>query len=275
MSKEETLRDRVRQKYAGIATGMTNGCCGSASCCTATVSADELVAGMGYDAADVHTLPDGINMGLSCGNPVAVASLKAGETVLDIGCGGGFDVFQAGPRVGATGRIIGVDMTEEMLTKARNAQSWYHKHTGLDNVEFRHGTMEALPVDDGTVDVILSNCVINLSCDKAQAWREIFRVLRQGGRVAISDIALLRPLPPVIAQSVEALVGCVAGAMLLEETRAILTQCGFSQIETRVKPGYVASLRETPLYREIEAALPEGATLPEFIASVEIVAAKP
>ena len=157
-------------------------------------------------------------MGLSCGNPNALAALQPGEVVLDLGAGGGFDVFIAGKKVGATGRAIGVDMTAEMLGKARKNIAAYRERTGLDNVEFRLGEIEHLPLADNSVDAVISNCVINLSPDKPQVWREIARVLKPGGRVAVSDLALLKPLPPAVLESVEALVGCVAGAVLVSDT---------------------------------------------------------
>ena len=172
-------------------------------------------------------------MGLSCGNPNALAALKPGEVVLDLGAGGGFDVFIAGRKVGPTGRAIGVDMTPEMLAKARKNIAAYRERTGLDNVEFRLGEIEHLPVADASVDVVISNCVINLSPDKPQVWREIARVLKPGGRVAVSDLALLKPLPPAVVERVEALVGCVAGAVLVSETERMAREAGLVEIVTQ------------------------------------------
>ena len=270
----EDLQAVVRQKYAEIAVGTAQGCCGGTSCCGVFSNADDLAQGIGYDAGALDALPAGMNMGLSCGNPLALASLCSGDVVLDIGCGGGFDVFQAGPRVGDAGRVIGVDMTEAMIAKACKALPWYHSHSGLDNVAFRLGTMEALPVDDASVDVVLSNCVINLSADKAQTWKEIFRVLRPGGRLSVSDIALRRPLPASIKQSVEALVGCVAGAMLLTDTLAIMQQTGFTHIKVQEKEEYISSLQDNPLYSHIASCLPPNTSLHDFIVSADIVAQK-
>lgn len=167
--KKEQIREAVREGYGKIAK--TGGTCGSASCC-GSGAAEQVARTVGYSEAELATLPEGANMGLSCGNPTALASLQAGEVVLDLGSGGGFDVFIAGPKVGPTGRAIGVDMTPDMVSKARQGLAAYHKHTGFDNLEFRLGEIEHLPVADASVDVVISNCVLNLSPDKAQVWRE-------------------------------------------------------------------------------------------------------
>jgi ubiquinone/menaquinone biosynthesis C-methylase UbiE len=215
-------------------------------------------------------------MGLSCGNPTAIAALTPGQVVLDLGSGGGFDCFLAGPKVGPTGRIIGVDMTPDMLAKARRNIASYRQRTGLDNVEFRLGEIEHLPVADNSVDVVISNCVINLSPDKPQVWRDIARVLKPGGKVAVSDLALLRPLPQAIRQMADALVGCIAGAVMVEEYRAMIEAAGLSNIELKLKPEYVASLSEfqDPLYRKIAEALPAGTTAADFITSIDVTAGK-
>jgi AhpD family alkylhydroperoxidase len=215
-------------------------------------------------------------MGLSCGNPAALAALKPGEVVLDLGSGGGFDVFIAGRKVGATGRAIGVDMTPEMLAKARHNTTGYHKETGLDNVEFRLGEIEHLPVADNSVDVIISNCVINLSPAKPQVWREMARVLKPGGRVAVSDMALLKPLPPEVLKVVEALVGCVAGAALVSDTERMAREAGLTDIVLKSKPGYVEAMSnfEDPLYRKIVEHLPAGTKPADFITSLEVQARK-
>jgi|TARA_B100001964_G_C14239140_1_gene604069 ubiquinone/menaquinone biosynthesis C-methylase UbiE len=174
---------------------------------------------VGHDASDLANLPESANMGLSCGNPTALAQPSASETVLDLGSGGGFDIFIAGEKVGPEGRAIGVDMTADMIERARGGIAVYTERTGLENVEFRLGEIDHLPVADDSADVVISNCVINLSPDKAQVWREIARVLKPGGRVAVSDLALKQPLPPKVADMVEALVGCAAGAALVSDTR--------------------------------------------------------
>jgi SAM-dependent methyltransferase len=275
----DSLRQLVREGYAKIAQDTAAGCCppGVSCCGSAPQDADKLARELGYSVEELKALPDGANMGLSCGNPAALAALKPGETVLDLGSGGGFDIFIAGRKVGATGRAIGVDMTPEMLGKARKNIAAYRQATGLDNVEFRLGEIEHLPVADHSVDVIISNCVINLSPDKAQVWREIARVLKPGGRVAVSDMALLKPLPPEVLKMVEALVGCVAGAALVKDTEEQARAAGLSQVAVRVKPEYVSAMVsfEDPLYQKIVATLPAGTSPDDYIASVEITAHKP
>lgn len=270
---KEQVRETVRAGYAAIATGQSVGCCGG-SCNTHDPA--RLAQAIGYAAEDLANLPEGANMGLSCGNPVAIAALREGQTVLDLGSGGGFDVFQAGEMVKGGGRVIGVDMTPEMLAKARKNIDFYQKRTGLSNVEFRLGEIEHLPVPDACVDVVLSNCVINLSPDKPQVWREVFRVLKPGGKVSASDLALLKPLPDDIREMAVALVGCVAGAVLVSETRTMLDEAGFSSIELTPKPDYVRNMQNwnDPLYRQIAEALPKGEEMADYIVSLSIEARK-
>lgn len=286
-TQADAVRQKVREGYKTIAlTGVyTSGtapeagsCCGpSSGCCDSGWSAEELAEKIGYDAEQVAALPEGANMGLSCGNPTAIANLKAGEVVIDLGSGGGFDCFLAGPKVGATGRVIGVDMTPEMISKARQNKVSYARSTGLDNVEFRLGEIEHLPVADGMADLVISNCVINLSPDKLQVFREMFRVLKPGGRIAVSDIALLRPLPAAVTEMVEAMVGCVAGAVMIEDYEGGLGQSGFTRIEIRQKPEYVAALESfaDPLYAKIQQMLPEGHHIRDYLASIDVTAVKP
>jgi AhpD family alkylhydroperoxidase len=276
--KAEAVRRMVREGYAKIAQDTSAGC-GSpgVSCCgSAPQDADKLARELGYSVEELKSLPDGANMGLSCGNPAALAALKPGEVVLDLGSGGGFDVFIAGRKVGATGRAIGVDMTPEMLAKARRNTAGYRKETGLDNVEFRLGEIEHLPVADNSVDAIISNCVINLSPAKPQVWREMARVLKPGGRVAVSDMALLKPLPPEVLKMVEALVGCVAGAALVSDTERMAREAGLTDIVLKSKPGYVEAMAnfEDPLYRKIVEHLPSGTKPADYIASLEVQARK-
>src|SRR6185436_7021777 len=232
LTESEVVRDTVRQGYTKIANDTSAGCCGpGVSCCgSSPQDSEKLAKELGYTVDELRALPEGANMGLSCGNPAALAALKPSEVVLDLGSGGGFDVFIAGRKVGATGRAIGVDMTPDMLAKARRYTSSYRQQTGLDNVEFRLGEIEHLPLADNSVDVVISNCVINLSPDKQTVWTEIARVLKPGGRVAMSDIALLKPLPAEVLKLVEALVGCVAGAVLASETEKMAQNAGLTGI---------------------------------------------
>lgn len=229
---------------------------------------------VGYSAEELATLPEGANMGLSCGNPNALAALRPGEVVLDLGSGGGFDVFIAGRAVGPTGRAIGVDMTPEMLTKARRNIASYRERSGLDNVEFRLGEIEYLPLADASVDVVISNCVLNLSPDKPQVWREIARVLKPGGVVAASDMALHQPLPEAVREKVQNLVGCISGAVLIDDYRAMVEAAGLRGVKVTPKPAYVAALEAMgdPLYEEIRHDLPAGRSCADYITSVDVTA---
>ena len=229
---ETAIRDRVRERYTEIATADGGCCCSSMNCCAPdALGQPDASAKLGYCDNDLAAVPDGANMGLGCGNPQAIAALEPGETVLDLGSGGGFDCFLAARQVGDNGCVIGVDMTPEMIGKARaNADKG-----GYRNVEFRLGEIEHLPVADGSVDVILSNCVINLSPDKPQVYRDAFRVLRPGGRLAISDVVALGPLPDGVSGSLDAYCGCVAGAIPAEDIEALLSEIGFVEIAVEVK----------------------------------------
>ena len=272
------VREKVREGYAKVASAGES-CCGKTSCCGGVQedSAEKLVAAIGYGADELAGLPDGANLGLSCGNPNALAALKPGETVLDLGSGGGFDVFIAGRKVGATGRVIGVDMTPEMLSRARRNAVSYRERSGLDNVDFRLGEIEHLPVADNSVDAVISNCVVNLSPEKPKVWREIARVLKPGGRVAVSDIALVQPLPAEILQMVEALVGCVAGAVLISETEAMARGAGLTEIRLTPRGEYIDAMvgdLKDPLYGDLLKFLPAGAKASDFIVSLEVTAVK-
>ncbi len=289
---EERLRSTVRAGYAEIAKSGSwseargdrsadpeggAACCSGGGCCGPTdFTAGQLAQAIGYSDDELATAPESANMGLSCGNPTALASLSPGEVVLDLGSGGGFDCFIAGGKVGAAGRVIGVDMTPEMIGKARANTPSYAERTGHDNVEFRLGEIEHLPVPDSSVDVVISNCVLNLAPDKAQVWREIARVLRPGGRVAVSDLALLRELPEAVRADAEALVGCVSGAVLVEQTRSQMIGAGLTEIRLTPKPDYVdamSSFRD-PLYERMVAGLPEGTGPGDFITSLDMEARK-
>jgi len=274
---QQTVREIVRQGYAAIATRETSSESPSCGCGGAKVAPKDLAKKIGYSAEELAALPDGANLGLSCGNPAALAALKPGEVVLDLGSGGGFDVFIAGRKVGDTGRAIGVDMTPEMLARARRNIASYRQQTGLNNVEFRLGEIEHLPVADNSVDAIISNCVINLSPDKPQVWREIARVLKPGGRVAVSDLALLRPLPQAMREMVEAVIGCVAGAVLVDETERMAREAGLTGIVLTKTPDFLKAKADwnDPLYRKIAEHLPAGTEAADFVTSLEIQARKP
>jgi len=276
-TEAEAVREKVRTGYGQIALqGSDRRQAGASCCCGPGMDAEKLAQHVGYSREELSALPEGANMGLSCGNPNALAALQPGETVLDLGSGGGFDVFIAGAKVGATGRAIGVDMTPAMLAKARQNIPAYEKRTGLGNVEFRLGEIEHLPVGDNCVDAVISNCVVNLSPNKPQVWRELARVLKPGGRVAVSDLALLQPLPAAVAEMVEALVGCVAGAVLVSETERMVRSAGLIDVVLKTKSNYVDGMVDSqdPLYQKILAHLPPGKKASDYITSLEITARK-
>jgi len=272
----EKIRDTVRRGYTEIAKGKS-GCCSGSSPCCGSASPDKLAEAIGYTVEELQVLPEGANMGLSCGNPTAVASLKPGQVVLDLGSGGGFDVFIAAEKVGPAGRAIGVDMTAEMLSKARSNISKFTENTGLSNVEFRLGEIEHLPAADSSIDVVISNCVINLSPDKQQVWNEIARVLRPGGKASISDLALKKPLPQEVLKSAAAIVSCVAGAVLIDETIIMAKQAGLIDIRVDEEAYSIDLMADCndPLYREVRESLPPNGKLSDYIVSVNITAFKP
>lgn len=264
MSPEE-IKTMVRARYGAAATGEGGDCCGSAGspCCAPTPGSrlEHRSGQMGYSAEEQAAAPEGANLGLGCGNPQAVAAMRPGEVVLDLGSGAGFDCFLAARQVGPGGRVIGVDMTHEMLGKARaNAAK-----VGAANVEFRLGEIEHLPVADASVDVIISNCVINLVPDKAQVFREAFRVLRSGGRLAVSDVVSLKPMPAALAGDGNLLCGCISGAASAERIETWLAEAGFAEVRVSVK----AQSREL-----IQSWVP-GSGLENYVASAIIEACKP
>jgi SAM-dependent methyltransferase len=225
--KDREIKKAVREGYAEVAKGKSS-CCGPKEpCCGGDDKATAISRNIGYSEGEMGSVPEGSNLGLGCGNPTALASLKEGETVLDLGSGGGFDCFLAANKVGKNGKVIGVDMTPEMLDKARENA----KKGGYDNVEFRLGEIENLPAADNSVDVVISNCVINLSPDKKSVFGEAFRVLRPGGRVMVSDIVLTKELPMNILDSVEAYIGCISGALMKEDYLRIVRDVGFENVK--------------------------------------------
>jgi len=215
---KQSIEEVVRDKYGAIAESSLSG---------EHEGVHRIAEAFGYSAEELSSIPAGANMGLSCGNPTATANLRPGEVVVDLGSGGGLDVFLAARKVGPTGKAIGIDMTPSMLERARN-NAW---RQGLDNVEFHESTIDKLPLEDGSIDCVISNCVINLAPDKAAVFREIFRVLKSGGRVAVSDIALKKPLPPEIQEDLFAYVGCIAGAVRIEDYVRDLKAAGFSDVQ--------------------------------------------
>jgi SAM-dependent methyltransferase len=232
MEAMDDVRAAVRETYGNIASkGASGGCCGGSSC--GGTSAGSVSSGLGYGEAELAALPEGADLGLGCGNPQAIAFLEPGETVLDLGSGGGIDAFLAGQQVGPTGRVIGVDMTPEMLSRARKAA----QKVGVANVEFRLGEIEHLPVADESIDVILSNCVINLSPEKPAVFREAYRVLKPGGRLAISDMVATAPLADAVKSDRNAYTGCVGGAATFAELESMLVEAGFVEVRVRPKSG--------------------------------------
>jgi SAM-dependent methyltransferase len=236
--KKEEVRKVVREGYAQVAKGGSSCCAPQSSCCGAPNIATDASKRIGYTDEDIQSVPEGANLGLGCGNPVAVASLKEGEVVLDLGSGAGFDCFLAANIVGKTGKVIGVDMTPEMIERARENT----RKGNFENIEFRLGEIENLPIADNHVDAIISNCVINLSPDKDRVFQEAFRVLKPGGRLMVSDIVLMSELPDSIKNSVAAYIGCLAGATMKNGYIRAIKSAGFKQVsivdETSFSAGY-------------------------------------
>ena len=237
----ENIRQAVRKHYARTAVAPRTGeGLQSTSCCTQGGNAEKIAQAIGYTRDDLQKAPTGANLGLGCGNPQALADLKPGETVLDLGSGAGFDCFLAAGKVGPNGRVIGVDMTPEMIGKAReNART-----VQVSNVEFYLGEIERLPVPDDHVDVIISNCVINLSPEKRRVFREAFRVLKPGGRLAISDIVTLAPLPEGIKENLAAVASCIGGAQSVDEIKKLLGETGFKDIAVDIDKASEAAIQQ-------------------------------
>ncbi len=252
----DAVRAAVREQYAAVANAPSTSC--APGCCGPNPNAS---LALGYTEADLAAVPEGANMGLGCGNPQAIAALREGETVIDLGSGGGFDCFLAARQVGAKGRVIGIDMTADMIAKARNNA----RTLNASNVEFRLGEIEHLPVANDTADVILSNCVINLSPDKQAVFRDAFRALKPGGRLAISDIVRIADMPAELASRVDALTGCIAGAAAVTDIEAHLASAGFVNVRVTIKPES----------REMVAGWLPGSGAENYVTSATIEAEKP
>ncbi len=275
--KEEKVKKIVREGYAKIAK-KDKACCGApASCgCDTPNLSEEISRRIGYSDQEIDSVPEGANLGLGCGNPVALASLRKGQTVLDLGSGAGFDCFLAANRVGKSGKVIGVDMTPEMLDKAReNARKGKY-----ENVEFRLGEIENLPVADATVDVIISNCVINLSPDKKRVFEEAFRVLKANGRLMVSDIVLLKKLPEAIRKNVQAYIGCLSGAEMKSEYLQMIKDAGFQEVRIIEESHFpVENMANDPTAQAIakSSKIPAGKIkkIVDAVASVKVSGVKP
>ena len=260
----EKVRQMVRDRYAQVAAGGPCGCQSEPanSCCGASTSiAESMNQVMGYSNKDLNSVVEGANLGLGCGNPTAIGNLKEGEIVLDLGSGGGFDCFLAAKKVGDKGRVIGVDMTPEMLARAReNAVK-----IGTSNVEFRLGEIEHLPVADSSVDVIISNCVVNLSPDKRQVFKDAYRVLKPGGRLVISDVVATTEMPDQMREQAALLTGCIAGAEHIDKIRGLLEEVGFNEVKIELKARS----------KELVSGWFPGSGAENYVASADIEALKP
>ncbi|MCL5985458.1 MAG: arsenite methyltransferase [Actinobacteria bacterium] len=253
----------VRDAYSKIARGQ-EGC----NCSTCGPDTKEFAKSIGYSEEELKAIPDEANLALGCGNPTALASLKKGEIVLDLGSGAGFDCFLAATQVGSNGKVIGVDMTPEMIEKARDNA----RNNKITNVEFRLGEIENLPAPDNSVDVVISNCVINLSADKPKVFKEIYRVLKTGGRTAISDIALLKELPEGIRESIEAYVGCFGGAITIDKYKKIVEESKLRNVRITVKgsSACIESDTKDPMGRALLDNLEENESLDDYVVSVYV-----
>jgi ubiquinone/menaquinone biosynthesis C-methylase UbiE len=258
------IKEMVRARYGGIAAKAREASCcapASSSCCGPEATSQDKARRMGYSVAELAAVPEGANLGLGCGNPQAIAAMQPGEIVVDLGSGAGFDCFLAARQVGDAGQVIGVDMTDEMLKKARETAA----RIGACNVEFRLGELEHLPIADNTADVVISNCVINLVPDKARVFREAFRVLKPGGRLAVSDVINIAPLPAELRADPALLCGCVAGAAPAERIEAWLSEAGF--VEVHVTPNFES--------REMVESWASGHGVEKYIAPAMVEARKP
>ena len=269
------IKKVVRKEYGKIAKSKSS-CC-EQSCCSGSKAGElalDVDTRIGYSEEDVKAAPEGANLGLGCGNPVALASLRTGETVLDLGSGAGFDCFLAASKVGSKGRVIGVDMTSEMIEKARDNAT----KSNYVNVEFRPGEIENLPVADNSVDIVISNCVINLSPDKKRVFKESFRVLKPTGRLMVSDIVLLKELPDFIKNSVEAYVGCLSGAIMKDQYIAAIKDAGFLNVRILGEKQFpIENMANDPSAKAVDNLKPEGKAKNALnsAASIEVFGTKP
>jgi arsenite methyltransferase len=275
--QEDEIKSAVRKAYAKVAKSEISIPLNPIkSCCGTNNLADTISRAVGYNEQELASVPEGANLGLGCGNPTALASLKEGETVLDLGSGAGFDCFLAANLVGATGKVIGVDMTPEMIEKARaNARKGE-----FNNVEFRLGELEHLPAGDNSGDIVISNCVINLVPDKAAVFKEAFRVLKPGGRFAVSDMVLLKELPDVIKQSVAAYVGCLSGAIMKDAYLETIRAAGFEEVRVVGESSFpIDCLANNPTAQAIKNSLDltadESRDLASSVVSIKVTGKKP
>jgi len=274
--EDKQIKKVVREGYAKIAKQDSSCCAPANSCCGSTDLAEDISKSIGYTKEELKAVPEGANLGLGCGNPVALASLKEGEIVLDLGSGAGFDCFLAADRVGENGRVIGVDMTPEMVEKAReNARK-----SNYANVEFRLGEIENLPVADNSVDIVISNCVINLAPDKGKVFSEAFRALKPGGRLMISDIVLLKELPDFIKDSIEAYIGCLSGAIMRNEYIEAIKASGFQEIRIVDETSFpIECMANDPtakaIIKNLEIPLEEVKEAANSVASIKVYGVKP
>ena len=263
---QSDIKKAVKESYGNIVKGQSSYCdCGPGTCDT---DKEEFARSIGYTDEELNVIPKDANLSLGCGNPTALASLKDGEIVLDLGAGAGFDCFLAASKVGEKGKVIGVDMTPEMVEKARENA----KKSGIENVEFRLGEIENLPLDDNSVDVVISNCVINLSSDKLKVFQEIYRALKPGGRIAISDIALKKELSEKIRQSIRAYVGCVAGAVLIDDYKKLVEKSGLKDVNISIRGSSEVISPDTkdPIGKALLDNVEEDESLDGYIASIYI-----
>jgi SAM-dependent methyltransferase len=265
--KSTDIKQNIKEAYGSIAKSKKPCGCG---CGLGKTDTDTFAKSLGYSDKELSGLPEGANMALSCGNPTAIASLNEGETVLDLGSGGGFDCFIAAKKVGPAGHVIGVDMTPEMIKRAQGNA----KKNGIQNVEFKLGDIEALPIEDNSVDVVISNCVINLAADKQKVFSEIKRVLKPGGRVAISDIVVTKELPENVRNDIAAYTGCVAGALTIDEYERLVRDAGFDDVKLTLSDlsHLKGSLSDDPIVKKVSGTVGEDDSIWDYVASAYVTA---